>query len=118
MALTQVERKRLIGLLGMLGSEHAGERDTAARMVEKFRVDHGIKWEDLLPVANARSARDVTIDDAIAAAYAGAANITRYREHAIANFLLTVVACGIIVILAGFVSLAVNFLLSIMVPNM
>lgn len=32
----------------MLGSDHAGERDAAARQAEKFRRKHGLTWAELL----------------------------------------------------------------------
>jgi hypothetical protein len=46
------ERKRelskLIGALGMLGSEYAGERAAAALAVERLRVKLGKQWQDLI----------------------------------------------------------------------
>jgi hypothetical protein len=46
--LTAAERKRLVSLLGMLGSSHAGERDNAALLAEEFRRQHGATWADLV----------------------------------------------------------------------
>ena len=46
--LSAVDRKRLASLLGMLGSDAAGERDNAARLAEQFRREHGLSWTDLL----------------------------------------------------------------------
>jgi hypothetical protein len=46
--LSAVDRKRLASLLGMLGSNAAGERDNAARLAEQFRREHGLTWADLL----------------------------------------------------------------------
>jgi hypothetical protein len=46
--LSAVDRKRLASLLGMLGSNAAGERDNAARLAEQFRREHGLSWADLL----------------------------------------------------------------------
>jgi hypothetical protein len=46
--LTPAERQRLVALLGMLGSDHAGERDNAAKLAEKFRRQYGLTWADLL----------------------------------------------------------------------
>ena len=48
--MTDTERKRLVAILGMLGSASAGERDNAARLAEKFRQQHGLTWADLLAV--------------------------------------------------------------------
>jgi hypothetical protein len=48
MVITAVDRIRLAALLGMLGSEHAGERENAAQLVEQFRKQHGVVWTDLL----------------------------------------------------------------------
>lgn len=46
--MTDAERQRLAAILGMLGSEHQGERDNAARQAEAFRKKHGLTWEELL----------------------------------------------------------------------
>jgi len=46
--ISAIDRVRLEGLLGMLGSEHLGERDNAAKLVEQFRRDRGLSWADLL----------------------------------------------------------------------
>jgi hypothetical protein len=46
-------RDILIKALGMLGSEHAGERDNAARVVEKQRARLGMTWEELIVPAEA-----------------------------------------------------------------
>jgi hypothetical protein len=35
-------------MLGMLGSDHAGERDAAARAVEAERKRLGLSWEEIL----------------------------------------------------------------------
>ena len=46
--LTEADRKRLASILGMLGSNSAGERDNAATLAEKLRRRLGLTWEDLL----------------------------------------------------------------------
>jgi len=46
--MTDADRKRLVAILGMLGSDHAGERDSAARQAEAFRREHNKTWDDLL----------------------------------------------------------------------
>src|SRR5207342_3905236 len=47
-AMTGAERVRLARILGMLGSEHAGERASAALQAEAFRKRHGLTWEAML----------------------------------------------------------------------
>lgn len=57
--MTDTDRKRLASILGMLGSNSAGERDNAARQAEAFRHKHGLTWSELLtltPVAPASEA--------------------------------------------------------------
>lgn len=49
--MTTVERKRLVAILGMLGSEHDGERASAALQAEIFRKKHGLTWPDLLALS-------------------------------------------------------------------
>ena len=46
--MTPADRQRLARILGMLGSEHAGERASAALRAEAFRKRHGMTWEDAL----------------------------------------------------------------------
>lgn len=46
--LSEQDRLRLVRLLGMLGSDHAGERDNAARLAEQIRRENGATWDDLL----------------------------------------------------------------------
>ena len=49
--MTDAERQRLAAILGMLGSDHAGERDSAARQAEAFRKKHGLTWAELLALS-------------------------------------------------------------------
>jgi len=46
--MTDIDRRRLARILGMLGSEHAGERASAALQAEAFRKRHGMTWEEML----------------------------------------------------------------------
>jgi hypothetical protein len=46
--MTDAERQRLAAILGMLGSEHAGERAAAGLQAEAFRKKHGLAWDQLL----------------------------------------------------------------------
>ena len=46
--MTSADRAKLARILGMLGSEHAGERASAALQAEAFRKRHGMTWEDML----------------------------------------------------------------------
>jgi hypothetical protein len=46
--VTDADRQHLAAILGMLGSEHAGERATAVLKAEAFRRKHGMTWEELI----------------------------------------------------------------------
>jgi hypothetical protein len=48
MTISADERQRLTAILGMLGSEHQGERDAAALQAEAFRRKHGLTWAELI----------------------------------------------------------------------
>jgi hypothetical protein len=48
--LSATERKRLAAILGMLGSDHAGERAAAALQAEAFRRRHRLTWTELLAI--------------------------------------------------------------------
>jgi hypothetical protein len=52
--LSQADHSRLVKLLGVLGSEHAGERDAAALAIERLRRSTGLTWAELLRPARAR----------------------------------------------------------------
>ena len=47
-ALTPPDRAKLVGVLGMLGSEHVGERASAALLASRMVRDRGITWADLI----------------------------------------------------------------------
>lgn len=46
--LTGADRVRLCKLLGMLGSDHAGERDAAGLAAHQFIRKRGLTWRDAL----------------------------------------------------------------------
>jgi hypothetical protein len=48
MALPAPDRERLVNLLGMLGSEHLGERGNAAALADRFVRERGLTWGDVL----------------------------------------------------------------------
>ena len=47
-ALAASDRVHLAKLLGMLGSDHLGERDNAARAAHRLVQQHGITWFDVV----------------------------------------------------------------------
>ena len=48
MEMSSADRAKLARILGMLGSEHAGERASAALQAEAFRKRHGMTWEEMI----------------------------------------------------------------------
>ncbi len=48
LGLSSVERRRLCGLLGMLSSNHDGERAAAGYMAARMLQDRGLQWDDVL----------------------------------------------------------------------
>jgi hypothetical protein len=48
MALSPSERARLIALLGLLGSEHDGERASAAAFASRFVRERRLTWHDVV----------------------------------------------------------------------
>jgi len=42
------DRRKLVGVLGMLGSDAAGERASAALLATRIVKSHGLQWEDLI----------------------------------------------------------------------
>jgi len=46
--LTPAERTRLVGILGMLGSDHLGERAAAAALASRLVRDKGLGWNDVI----------------------------------------------------------------------
>lgn len=59
--LSAGDRRKLIGILGRLGSDHAGEIMAAAHMAKTMLHRHGLTWEALL--APARLAPTGEADD-------------------------------------------------------
>ena len=49
--MTPADRAKLARILGMLGSEHAGERASAALQAEGFRKRHAMTWEEMLALS-------------------------------------------------------------------
>lgn len=47
----QAVSTKLVKVLGMLGSAHAGERDNAARAATQILREAGLTWYDVLDVA-------------------------------------------------------------------
>jgi hypothetical protein len=54
--MTDAERQRLVRILGMLGSDFAGERANAAHFVEAFMARHGLTWAQALALQSGKAA--------------------------------------------------------------
>lgn len=46
--LTSAERNKLVGILGMLGSAHDGERSAAAALASRMVRERGLSWDILI----------------------------------------------------------------------
>jgi hypothetical protein len=53
--LSADDRARLIRILGMLGSDFAGERDAAARAAAKLLASRGLGWAEVIQPAAPRT---------------------------------------------------------------
>ena len=51
--LSSAERRRLVNILGMLGSDHDGERAAAAALASRLVRDKGLTWDALIPADGA-----------------------------------------------------------------
>lgn len=60
MTISAIDRIRLESMLGMLGSDHIGERDNAAKLIEQFLRRRGLTWPDVLGSHPAGSDASVT----------------------------------------------------------
>ncbi len=83
MALSPPDRNRLAGILGMLGSSHAGERDAAALAADRFVRARGIAWPDLLagePAAPSQAAPVNTLQADIALCRAHPGLLTEWER--------------------------------------
>lgn len=72
MAIDPRDKERLIRILRLLGSDHVGERASAALAANRLRESLGLSWEEMLdpPVAErvvVQRVRDWDIDQADAA---------------------------------------------------
>jgi hypothetical protein len=48
--LTKADLLRLVKLMGLLGSDHQGERDAAALAIERSRCKRGLSWAAIFGV--------------------------------------------------------------------
>ena len=55
--LTNGDRQRLAGILALLSSDRAGERDAAAHAATRFLKARALQWRDVLDVPASRSER-------------------------------------------------------------
>jgi hypothetical protein len=53
--MTDTDRQHLARILGMLGSDHAGERAAAGLQAEAFRRKHRLTWTELFIPAPAET---------------------------------------------------------------
>ncbi len=63
--MTDADRRHLAAILGMLGSEHHGERAAAALQAEAFRRKHGLTWEQIVSGRTVYVDREVVVETAI-----------------------------------------------------
>jgi hypothetical protein len=63
--MNDIERQRLVGILGMLGSASAGERDNAARLAEQFRRRHNLTWTEMVEGKTIYVSREVVVEKPI-----------------------------------------------------
>ena len=47
--LSPAERRRLVNILGMMGSDHDGERAGAAALASRLVRDRGLTWDAVIP---------------------------------------------------------------------
>jgi hypothetical protein len=55
--MTPIDRKRLIAILGMLGSDQAGERAAAGLKAEELRKKLDLSWDQIIPEKSDGSAK-------------------------------------------------------------
>jgi hypothetical protein len=63
--MTPTDRQRLAAILGMLGSNHAGERAAAGLQAEAFRNKHGLTWDQLVSGKTVDVDREVAVETAV-----------------------------------------------------
>src|SRR5262245_64972779 len=56
---------RLAKLLGMLGSDHDGERASAARKADQLVREHGLRWPDVIASSSSSTMADSSIEELI-----------------------------------------------------
>ena len=64
--LPPTERRRLVGILGRLGSDHDGERAAAGLLATRLLRDRGLSWDEILPGPDAPPAGPPGAADALA----------------------------------------------------
>jgi hypothetical protein len=67
LALSTPDAQKLAGILGMLGSAHAGERDAAAMAADKLVRERGLTWPIVLGIEPAADISEPTDTEMIRA---------------------------------------------------
>jgi len=67
----KLDRRRLVKVLGMLGSRHDGEALNAARTAHAMLAQAKIRWEDLLGIQPGEEPEPLPQEDAPATPYKG-----------------------------------------------
>lgn len=82
-----LDRDKLAAVLGMLGSDHAGEILAAARAAERLRREAKLTWSDTLrPAPEPRRDREVqSVDDALDLCEAYADWLTVWERNFVAT---------------------------------
>jgi hypothetical protein len=97
-AIDPTKLSLLVKLLGLLGSEHAGERDTAARKASELLKDAGTTWEQLLVPQQALTVTAVpagprlwvnTVEDILEKHYSALRITQKYNEVEFLSDMLT-----------------------------
>ena len=71
---------RLIRILGLLSSDNAGERATAAKAAHDFVRKHDLDWNDLLVAPDGRRRREIGVDY-LEAAESRIRQLQAHNEH-------------------------------------
>lgn len=64
--LAPAEHRRLVGILGRLGSDHDGERAAAGLLATRLLRDRGLSWDQVVPAPDAPPAGPPGAADALA----------------------------------------------------
>jgi hypothetical protein len=84
-ALSEPDRTRLVRLLGMLGSDHQGERANAGALADRFIRERELTWEQVVASEGQQQSQSRTWHDVVADCQRQPARLSQWERGFLAS---------------------------------